>query len=145
MLSEMGATVVITARSEDKAKTAVQALRQRAGARCLGPVSYILVDFLSSASIRAGAAQLREEHSRLDLLVLNAGVGRGDSAEVWMANHIGAFLFTSELTSLLSRTAERFTKFTTRVIAVSSGAHKRSAIDYENPWDPPGIGFMKAL
>ena len=141
MLSEMGATVVITARSEDKAKAAVQALRQRA----VGPVSYILVDFLSSASIRAGAAQLREEHSRLDLLVLNAGVGRGDSAEVWMANHIGAFLFTSELTSLLSRTAERFTKFTTRVIAVSSGAHKRSAIDYANPWDPPGIGFMKAL
>jgi len=141
MLSEMGATVVITARSEDKARTAVQALRQRGG----GPVSYILVDFLSSASIRAGAAQLREEHSRLDLLVLNAGVGRGDSAEVWMANHIGAFLFTSELTSLLTRTAERFTKFTTRVIAVSSGAHKRSTIDYENPWDPPGIGFMKAL
>ena len=144
MLSEMGATVVITARSEDKAKTAVQALRQRAG---VGPVSYILVDFLSSASIRAGAAQLQEEHSRLDLLVLNAGVGRGDSAEVWMANHIGPFLFTSELTSILSRTAERFsgaTKFTTRVIAVSSGAHKRSAIA-ENPWDPPGIGFMKAL
>ncbi len=108
-------------------------------------MSYILVDFLSSASIRAGAAQLREEHSRLDLLVLNSGVGRGDSAEVWMANHIGAFLFTSELTSLLSRTAERFTKFTTRVIAVSSGTHKRSAIDYANPWDPPGIGFMKAL
>ena len=39
-------------------------------------------------------------HSRLDYLVLNAGVGSGPAAEVWAANIVQPFLFTELLTPL---------------------------------------------
>ena len=106
MLLEMGAKVVITTRSEEKAKAAVQALRRRAGRDDSGTVSYVLVNFLSESSVHAAAAEIRAAYDRLDLLILNAGIGGGDSAAVWMTNHVGPFLFTSELMPLLQCPAE---------------------------------------
>ena len=71
----------------------------------LAPITFILIDFLSESSVRAGAAEFKAQHGRLDMLVLNAGTGRGDPAKLWMANHVGPFLFTSILTSMLESTA----------------------------------------
>jgi len=131
MLARLGATLVLTARSEDKAKAAVQRLRAEG---CRGPITYVIVDFLSVGSVRAAALEVLGQQQRLDMLVLNAGVGSGESARVWMANHVGPFLFTSLLAPVLTATAAAHGDV--RIVAVSSGAHKRAAIDFENPWEP---------
>merc|ERR1712113_1179512 len=55
------------------------------------------------------------------------------SGDVWMANQVGPFLFTKLLTPLLSDTAKSSSDGV-RVVAVSSGAHKKAAINYNDPY-----------
>lgn len=132
ILHGMGATVVLTVRSAAKGEEAVK--RLGGGER----VSYELVDFLSAASVAQGAAAIEARVGRLDFLVLNAGVGSGKSTDMWMANQLGPFLFTEALTPLLVHTAQQGRDV--RVVAVSSGAHKRAAIHWADPWDPSPLG-----
>jgi len=137
LLAKMGATVVITVRSEAKGKQAVAALKSAAGHQ---RISFVIIDFLSKKSIREGASAVTATHSRLDMLVLNAGIGRGPSADVWMANQVGPFLFTELLTPVLKSTAKSFGAV--RVVAVSSGAHKKSSICYNDPYSPTTSGNL---
>jgi NAD(P)-dependent dehydrogenase (short-subunit alcohol dehydrogenase family) len=130
IFAQLGATVVLTVRTKAKGEECVQRLGPNA--------SYVLVDFLSLASVREGASQISKMVSRCDYLVLNAGVGRGDPAEIWMANHVGPFVFTEGLRPLLQATAKAHGEV--RICAVSSGAHKRANIHHENPFDPPTSG-----
>jgi len=130
ILHKMGATVVLTVRTAAKGEEAVAKLG--GGERA----SYELVDVLSSASAATGAKALAKKLGRLDYLVLNAGVAKGDTAEMWMANQVGPFSFTELLTPLLVQTAKAHGDV--RVVAVSSGAHKRASIDFEDPWAPTG-------
>ena len=128
MFSKMGATVVLTVRSEAKGAEAVAALGGN------GRASFVVVDFLSAASIRAGAATVLKRHPRLDVLVLNAGVGgMAPTDEAWMANHVGPFLWTQLLSPVLEATARAHGD--TRIVAVSSHAHAGSHIDYAAPYD----------
>ena len=126
MLAAMGATIVVTVRSKEKGEAAVAALGARA--------SFVVLDFLSAASIRAGAAELKAKLQRLDVLVLNAGVGGlAEPADAWMANHVGPFLLTDLLCPLLEATARAHGDV--RVVAVSSHAHRDAFIDYARPYD----------
>ncbi len=131
ILAKMGATVIVTVRTDAKGKAAVAALGESA--------QYILCDFTSTASIHAAAAQLGSMGvGRLDMLVLNAGIG-GDKtapARTWMANQIGPFLFTELVRPLLEATVREHGG--ARVVAVSSGAHKRAAISHDDPWTAGG-------
>lgn len=132
ILHSMGATVVVTVRSQAKGEEVVA--RLGGGER----VSYELIDFLSTASVKKGAAALAKQLGRLDFVVLNAGVGAGKPADMWQANQLGPFVFVEALTPLLVETATRHGDV--RVVAVSSGAHKRAAINWDNPWDPSALG-----
>ena len=127
ILAQMSAIVIVTVRSKAKGEAAVAALGEGA--------SYILCDFTSTASIKAAAAELSSMGvRRLDLLVLNAGISGDKNApgNVWMANQVGPFLFTERLRPLLEATADEYGDV--RVVAVSSGAHKRAFINYDDPW-----------
>ena len=127
ILAKMGATLVLTVRSEAKGVEAVAALGG-------GKASYVVVDFLSAASIRAGAATVLKRHPRLDILVLNAGVGgMAKVEETWMANHVGPFLWTQLLSPTLEATARKHGD--TRIIAVSSHGHAGAYIDYDAPYE----------
>lgn len=128
ILAAMGATVIITVRNEVKGKDAVARLARASGH---DRISFVLVDFLSKSSIRDGTASILKAHSRLDILVLNAGVSGG--ADLWMANQVGPFLFTKLLTPLLVSTSKMYGDV--RVVAVSSGAHKNAV-----PYDPTDDG-----
>lgn len=130
ILAELGATVVITVRSEGKGKQAVVELKRAAGHE---RISFVIIDFMSKKSVRDGAVAILATHARLDMLVLNAGVGSGKPADVWMANQVGPFLFTELLAPLLSSTAKTYGEV--RVVAVSSGAHKKAAIQYDDPYN----------
>lgn len=126
ILASLGASVVVTVRSDVKGTEAISKLGANA--------SYVLCDFSKLASIRQAAEHILSKHSRLDMLVLNAGVGMGDKPQIWMVNHVGPYVFTELLRPLLESTAKRHGDV--RVCAVSSGAHKRANIDHENPWEP---------
>jgi hypothetical protein len=71
---------------------------------------------------------------RLDMLVLNAGVGRGEPARIWMANYIGPFLFTSLFSPILTATAVEHGDV--RIVAVSGGAPQSTTKTRGNPGLP---------
>lgn len=132
LFAEAGAKVVISCRTEEKAEEARARVRKAVpGAR----VEFVLIDFLSEASIRDGASDFLRRFDRLDVLVLNAGIGSGRPAEMWMANYIGPFLLTELLTPILKKTA--LERGDVRVVCVSSGAHKRASICFDDPFAPP--------
>jgi len=122
-------------RSAAKGEAACAALKRTAGhAR----VSFVIADFLSKASVRAAADAIAAAHPRLDMLVLNAGVGSGAADALWMSNMVGPFLLTERLRPLLAVTAKAHGEV--RVVSVSSGAHKGASIAWDDPYASPGNG-----
>ena len=135
--------------------------------------SYVICDFLSEPSVRKCAAEIMSRCGNgIDFLVLNAGIASvstspttakkdakdGDDADaeqekkaelaaakVWMTNHVGPFVFANELMPSLVQTAKRNPSEHPRVVWVSSGAHKKATIDWDNPFHPKGKnkGSMK--
>mmetsp|Transcript_11527 Transcript_11527/g.26727 ORF Transcript_11527/g.26727 Transcript_11527/m.26727 type:complete len:422 (+) Transcript_11527:109-1374(+) len=127
-----------------------------------GRASYVICDFLSESSVRNCAAEIKRKTSEhgIDFLVLNAGISGGKAtkqsgsnddsageeerekatksavAGVWMTNHVGPWIFARELMPSLVRAARSNPNEHPRVVWVSSGAHKRSAIDWVNPFYP---------
>ena len=120
-LARLGATVVILARDERLGAAAAEDVAQRSGNR---NVSVVVADLASFADIRAAAAQLRDRHPALHVLVHNAGVNTArrklsaDGIELTLAvNHLAPFLLTHELLPALRRAgAERGA----RVVTVAS-------------------------
>ena len=120
-LAAMGARVIVTARDRRRGEEAASKISAVAGS----PVELVLCDFASMASIREGAAAVRERTDRLHVLLNNAGAlylerqTSVDGLELTFAtNHIGYFLFTRLLQGLLERTAPA------RIVNVASAAHR---------------------
>ena len=91
-------------------------------------------DFALMAEVKRAADEVESRTSRLDVLINNAGGVRdrqivtADGTEATFAvNHLAPFLLTRELTPLLTVSATKLPPGSTRVIAVSSSAHR--AID----------------
>jgi NAD(P)-dependent dehydrogenase (short-subunit alcohol dehydrogenase family) len=125
VLARRGASVVLACRDIDKA--------ERAAARIPADVEIVRLDLASLASVREAAAEIRSAHSRLDLLILNAGVMEvpyertEDGFELTLAtNHLGHFALTGLLLDRLLTTAG------SRVVTVSSVAHRRGQIRFDD-------------
>ena len=130
MLAEHGASVLLGCRSHDSAVQAAQRIR---GSVPDADVTVIDLDLASLDSVQAAAEQVHSEHSRLDLLINNAGFGwlpyarSRDGLELTMAtNHFGHFALTGRLLGLLLDTPG------SRVVAVTSPAHRQARLDLEN-------------
>jgi NAD(P)-dependent dehydrogenase (short-subunit alcohol dehydrogenase family) len=113
-----GARVRLLVRDARRGERVAKTLIARTGNEA---VSVVLCDLASLRSVRACAATLRREQTRLDVLVNNAGVLPAerslspDGYELTFAtNVLGPYLLTGLLVPLLERTAGR-------VITVSSG------------------------
>lgn len=130
-LYEKGANVVIAARDETKAQQAVAKIKAAKGN---GNVSAALLDLSSLQSVKEFADDFNSNHSKLHLLINNAGVmmcPESKTAEGFElqfgVNFIGHFALTMLLYPLLKNT------YGARVVTLSSGAHKWvEAIDFEN-------------
>jgi len=81
----------------------------------------------------------------IDFLVLNAGISgqQANTAKVWMTNHVGPWIFANELMPSLIQAAKKHNsndpsnqQSCPRVVWVSSGAHKKSAIDFDDTFRP---------
>jgi NAD(P)-dependent dehydrogenase (short-subunit alcohol dehydrogenase family) len=134
VLAERGARVVLACRDLGRAK--------EAAARILGSsqadatprdVQAVRLDLASLASVREAAGEIGSAVGRVDLLINNAGVmmtpfGRtADGFELQLGvNHLGHFALTG---LLLDRMLDREGS---RVVTVSSNAHKPGRIDFDD-------------
>lgn len=126
-LSDMGATVIMLCRSEERGKKAVAALtgvKER-------KLDLMICDLGDFASIRSFAQSVKEKYPRVDILVNNAGFISLDRQETkdgierqFGINHLGHFLLT---TLLLDRMPAG-----SRIINVASGAHKVGRIHFDD-------------
>jgi NAD(P)-dependent dehydrogenase (short-subunit alcohol dehydrogenase family) len=121
-LAAMGATVVMTSRSQAKGDEARAEVVARSGS---DRVVLGRLDLASFASVRTFAAWFLAEFDRLDVLVANAGLmvdtrqETADGFELMMGtNHLGHFLLTDLLRERLMASAP------SRVVVVSSIAHR---------------------
>jgi NAD(P)-dependent dehydrogenase (short-subunit alcohol dehydrogenase family) len=90
-------------------------------------------DLSVQAGVRRLAAQVLDTYPRLDVLVNNAGgfwahrrVTADGLEHTFALNHLAPFLLTSLLLDRLTASAP------TRIITVSSGAHARGRIDFDD-------------
>ena len=122
-----GDRVVITSRDGAKGTAVAGRLARESG----NPnVEVLACDFAFLDSIRAAAAEFKQRHQRLDVLVNNAGgyhpkrALSKDGLELTFAvNHLGYFLLTNLLTGLLKASAPA------RVVSVASEASRWGRID----------------
>lgn len=129
-LAARGAHVVLACRDPGRAKSAVDAIRERHGEASIETQA---LDLASLASIRAFADRALAEHPRLDLLVNNAGVmaiprrTTADGFEMQLGtNHLGHFALTGLLIERLLATEGA------RIVTVSSTVHRSGKIHFED-------------
>ncbi len=123
-LARLGATVVVTARSELRGGKAVAEIRRRSR-QPDDRVQLLPLDLSRFGSIRACAAAFLETYDRLDVLVNNAGGIISDRRfteegfeMTFGVNHLGHFLLTQLLLDRILASAPA------RIITVSSIAHR---------------------
>ena len=133
-LARLGATVLLLTRDERLGDAAAADVARRRGN---SNVAVVVADLASFADIRSAAAQLRERHPALHVLVHNAGVNSArrklsaDGIELTLAvNHLAPFLLTHELLPSLRRGAEQGGA---RVVTVSSMFERFGRVDFEDP------------
>ncbi|RZK35268.1 MAG: SDR family NAD(P)-dependent oxidoreductase, partial [Hymenobacter sp.] len=142
-LARQGAHVIILARNADKAtKTRQQLIAETGNQR----IDTVLADVSVLAQVRAVAAEIHQKYPRLDVLVNNAGLMFGakrevseDGNEMTLAtNHLGPFLLTSLLFSLVQKSPAG------RIVNVASNAYRfskptlddlQSKQDYSAVWE----------
>lgn len=130
-LGAAGATVIITARSEDKGRAAVEQLLELVPG---GDFSFGVMELGSLDSVRSFAEKFVAEHNRLDVLLANAGImavpyGKTDDGfELQFGtNHLGHFVLVNRLLPLLKASAP------SRIVNLSSAGHFTSGIIWDDP------------
>lgn len=129
-LARLGATVVIVGRDEQKTNQVVAGIRSATG----NPnVDSLLADLSSQQAIHQLAREFKRKYAQLHVLLNNAGGAFSarqlsvDGIEMTLAlNHLAYFLLTNLLLDTLQASAPA------RVINVSSDAHARGKIDFDN-------------
>ena len=131
-LAAKGAKLALTARSEDKARAALEKIKAAAGGKA--DVDILSADLSSMAAVRKCAAEALSRYPRIDILVNNAGAMYPDRRltkegleQTWAVNHLAVFLLTELLLERLKNSAPA------RIITTSSGAHRRAdAIPFDD-------------
>jgi len=119
--AKRGATLVLVGRNREKTERVVGELRAAGGN---AQVESLIGDLAVLADVRRVAAEFRARHSRLDVLVLNAGavfagfhVTPDGFEQTFAVNHLAHFQLTVALLDLLKATPGA------RIVSTSSGAH----------------------
>ena len=133
-LARAGASVTMACRDAERGRAALERLRAAVPAANASLASLDLADL---TSVRAFAAGWLAAHERLDILVNNAGVmaiplrRTAEGFEMQLGtNHLGHFALTGLLLPALLVPAGR--PEPSRVVTVSSGAHRFGSVDLAN-------------
>jgi NAD(P)-dependent dehydrogenase (short-subunit alcohol dehydrogenase family) len=129
-LAKLGATVIVAGRNKERIEEAIQAIEKET---ITGNVFAGIIDLASLNSVRAFANEFNKNHTKLDLLINNAGVMMPPESKTeegfelqFGVNFLGHFLLTDLLYRKLVSTQN------SRVVTLSSIAHRGSSIDFEN-------------
>jgi NAD(P)-dependent dehydrogenase (short-subunit alcohol dehydrogenase family) len=129
-LARLGATVVIVGRDAQKTRQVVEEIRSATDNE---NVDSLLADLSSQQEVRRLASEFKRKYSQLHVLLNNAGGTfttrqlSVDGIEMTLAlNHLAYFLLTNLLLDMLEVSAPA------RIINVSSDAHSRGTIDFDN-------------
>jgi NAD(P)-dependent dehydrogenase (short-subunit alcohol dehydrogenase family) len=130
-LYQKGAKVYVGCRDEEKGLNAIE--RMKTISKSGGELFLGLFDLGSIKSVKSFAEKIISTEKRLDILVNNAGVmippstKSEDGFELQFGvNFIGHFTLTGQLFNLLEATPN------SRVVTLSSIAHRGASIDFEN-------------
>ncbi|MEO0899697.1 MAG: oxidoreductase [Bacteroidota bacterium] len=124
-LAAKGVKVIVPVRSEKKAKESLEGME--------GEIMTASMDLADLGTVRTFAEEMAKSFESIDLLINNAGimacpetrVGPGWEAQFGV-NHMGHFALTTVLMPLLQK------KEGSRVVSLSSSAHKLSGIRWED-------------
>ena len=129
-LAQTDMTVILACRSLDRATAAKAKILQQVPKADVGVMA---LDLSQLASVNAFVDEYCRQYSRLDLLINNAGImappfsETEDGFERQLAvNHLGHFLLTSRLLDLMPDMPQ------SRVVSLSSNAHKMGRINFED-------------
>lgn len=141
-LAARGARTLVLGRDRARTDEAVAGIRQATGNEAVEP---LVADLSSRAEVRRLAAEVRGRVDRVDVLLNNAGaifadrLLSPDGVEMTFAlNHLGHFQLTLELWPLLAAAGSA------RVINVSSTAHERGSMDWDDLQGARGYSMWKA-
>jgi NAD(P)-dependent dehydrogenase (short-subunit alcohol dehydrogenase family) len=124
-LAEAGATVVVPARTQEKARTALAGIPR---------VEMETLELMAPASIDAFAGRFLDTGRQLDMLINNAGImapplqrdARGYESQ-FATNHLGHFQLTARLWPALKRAGKA------RVVSLSSTGITFGGVDFDDP------------
>lgn len=129
-LAALGSRVIVHGRDASRGKTVVEEIKTATGNQ---KVDLVTADLSSQKQVRQLAAEVTRRYDHLHVLINNAGVFMNerqvteDGLETTFAvNHLAPFLLTNLLLDLLKKSAP------SRIITVSSVAHTRGRIDFDN-------------
>ncbi|MEJ2149481.1 MAG: oxidoreductase [Chloroflexota bacterium] len=130
-LASKGAAVILACRDEKKGTDAAARICEE---QPNALVEFSRLDLAELASIRRFVEAFTARHDRLDMLINNAGVmavpelrRTADGFEMQFGtNHLGHFALTGMLLDVITRTPGA------RVVTVSSVAHYRGRMDFDN-------------
>jgi NAD(P)-dependent dehydrogenase (short-subunit alcohol dehydrogenase family) len=121
-----------------------------------GTFTMLRGDFILMAEVKRTADEIKSLTPRLDVLINNAGgvrdrqiVTAEGTEATFAANHLAAFLLTRELLPLIKSSAPDLEPGSTRVIAVSSSAHRSTdGLDWDDLQSlgnvPPTAAYCRA-
>ncbi|GAB4488993.1 MAG: SDR family oxidoreductase [Anaerolineales bacterium] len=129
-LARKGAHVTLLGRNAAKLATVAEQIRNQTSNQNLDT---ILADLSTQAGVQLAAHEFKKRHTRLDVLINNAGaiyMSRHLSADglemTFALNHLSYFHLTNLLLDVLKASAPA------RVINVASDAHRGQVIDFDN-------------
>jgi NAD(P)-dependent dehydrogenase (short-subunit alcohol dehydrogenase family) len=129
-LAALGATAIVVGRDAGKCAAVTASISNGSAA---GAVDWLVADFADQDAVRRLAAEAKERHSRIDVLVNNAGATypkrrlTPEGVELTLAvNHLAAFLLTTLLLDRLRESAPA------RIVNVSSVAHENARFDFDD-------------
>jgi NAD(P)-dependent dehydrogenase (short-subunit alcohol dehydrogenase family) len=141
-LARANLRLVLLARDRDRGNQLVQELKQTTGN---SEIELLIADLGSQREIRAAAKQFLDTHAELHILMNNAGLAvrkrtlTEDGIEMTFAvNHLASFLLTNLLLEKLKIAAP------SRIINVSSEAHRNVQLDFENLQGEKQFGSFRA-
>lgn len=136
-----GAEVILACRNVEKGEQAKNEILSQ------NPKGVIIVkqlDLMDLDSVRNFVVEFKKHYTHLDVLLNNAGIMTTpyfltkDGFEAQMGtNHLGHFALTGLLLNLIRKTPA------SRVVNVSSAAHKQGKMDFENLLFEGGKGYGK--
>jgi NAD(P)-dependent dehydrogenase (short-subunit alcohol dehydrogenase family) len=130
VLAGMGAKVILVGRNLEKTSKVASEITQKTGNSGL---EYLIADLSDQAQVRRLAAEFRQKHDRLDVLVNDAGamfmsrqISRDGYEMTFALNHLTYFLLTNLLLDLIKTSAPA------RIVNVSSRAHQGARLNFDD-------------